>query len=793
MKFIDIDKINPKEPLIADWALLRISYLNSIDKEMEEKFEESLFNKEIIDHLLENRDEDFLDRFIELLSPERFSDSIDLLIKKWHQFEGMAAYRAGTIIAEIAPDRACELFSSYMASFNQSDFHPNRTASIVDGLQYLEEERSRELSFNLLNRYFSNFLKNEFYDFYAGRLIVYAWEHKYPDFRKFFNLILKNSSKKASDICHMAFENLSLLFNTRDDYLHINNFYNQDNEQIYKTLFLLFNPDSPLEEVDKVIESLYDDNPYDTVLAFFHKNKHFIEDERVKDFLLEVLEDNKFLKNILDENRIYFYIFVISNVVCSMRKKEIKEEELTIENVINLLSSDISKMPFFNVFFEYLKKMDRNTVVNLLKEHLNKHESYWERHIIKMMGRLSYDEFISDLISLLDEEIYEEAEYALAEYGEKICDYIKREFNNISENGRYSSLRIMELTDKEKITDFIYEYFPLLFKNSKNLILRNILFYPEERFIVKLEPYINKNQINVDHTFFILNKLYRKNRPELKLLEESLLNKMENDKTIEKALDEGNIRELVPSSIDLELRCASCGDESIYKMEEVIVNGLKQEEGMEIIFKEPAACVNCGKGNGFIVTPKGRETIERESLKLFLYEISEKGKIKKYPLRVLDRTYDGKYFKLEEIIEIYKDKVIESPADCNNYIILGNIYSDILNYEEAENYYKKAIEKDPFYIEPYYCLGTIAFFRDDFKESFYWLNKGWSFTGSSKYSKEFDMDENEFLQSYMDIYNKMALVTGNKVLIDESVRRKTGRNDPCPCGSGKKYKKCCLR
>ncbi|MBS9767453.1 MAG: SEC-C domain-containing protein [Flavobacteriaceae bacterium] len=23
--------------------------------------------------------------------------------------------------------------------------------------------------------------------------------------------------------------------------------------------------------------------------------------------------------------------------------------------------------------------------------------------------------------------------------------------------------------------------------------------------------------------------------------------------------------------------------------------------------------------------------------------------------------------------------------------------------------------------------------------------------------------------------------------------KKVGRNDPCPCGSGKKYKKCCLR
>ena len=27
---------------------------------------------------------------------------------------------------------------------------------------------------------------------------------------------------------------------------------------------------------------------------------------------------------------------------------------------------------------------------------------------------------------------------------------------------------------------------------------------------------------------------------------------------------------------------------------------------------------------------------------------------------------------------------------------------------------------------------------------------------------------------------------------DAPVRTKTGRNDPCPCGSGKKYKKCCL-
>ncbi|MEW6094070.1 MAG: SEC-C metal-binding domain-containing protein [Chloroflexota bacterium] len=34
-----------------------------------------------------------------------------------------------------------------------------------------------------------------------------------------------------------------------------------------------------------------------------------------------------------------------------------------------------------------------------------------------------------------------------------------------------------------------------------------------------------------------------------------------------------------------------------------------------------------------------------------------------------------------------------------------------------------------------------------------------------------------------------------KANISTSVRprkKKAGRNDPCPCGSGRKYKKCCL-
>jgi preprotein translocase subunit SecA len=44
-------------------------------------------------------------------------------------------------------------------------------------------------------------------------------------------------------------------------------------------------------------------------------------------------------------------------------------------------------------------------------------------------------------------------------------------------------------------------------------------------------------------------------------------------------------------------------------------------------------------------------------------------------------------------------------------------------------------------------------------------------------------------------YNELFNHNGIKYTVQEPVvkDKKIGRNDPCPCGSGKKYKKCCLK
>jgi uncharacterized protein YecA (UPF0149 family) len=50
----------------------------------------------------------------------------------------------------------------------------------------------------------------------------------------------------------------------------------------------------------------------------------------------------------------------------------------------------------------------------------------------------------------------------------------------------------------------------------------------------------------------------------------------------------------------------------------------------------------------------------------------------------------------------------------------------------------------------------------------------------------------ELAASYKETKEQAAFDNGGKVVPFKRTSPKVGRNEPCPCGSGKKYKKCCL-
>ena len=63
------------------------------------------------------------------------------------------------------------------------------------------------------------------------------------------------------------------------------------------------------------------------------------------------------------------------------------------------------------------------------------------------------------------------------------------------------------------------------------------------------------------------------------------------------------------------------------------------------------------------------------------------------------------------------------------------------------------------------------------------------FDGAGAIEKIVGDEKVEQLQDKVDVAEFMRQMRTKPVVRDY---KKIGRNDPCPCGSGKKYKNCCL-
>ncbi len=63
-----------------------------------------------------------------------------------------------------------------------------------------------------------------------------------------------------------------------------------------------------------------------------------------------------------------------------------------------------------------------------------------------------------------------------------------------------------------------------------------------------------------------------------------------------------------------------------------------------------------------------------------------------------------------------------------------------------------------------------------------------------RFSQKFETQTHHELASFKKFEGRWYFYDGEPVAPETFVRElpKVGRNEPCPCGSGKKYKKCCL-
>ena len=149
-----------------------------------------------------------------------------------------------------------------------------------------------------------------------------------------------------------------------------------------------------------------------------------------------------------------------------------------------------------------------------------------------------------------------------------------------------------------------------------------------------------------------------------------------------------------------------------------------------------------------------------------------------------------------EAIELYKEKLRNDPADAESLLALGNCLKAAGRLERAEKCFRDCVSVDPRCAEAWLSRAHLLNQMGDFEECFNCLKQGLAYRDSWTFHRLQNMTPTQFGASYAEFYNDMGRILGKKEApaMHPSFlsKRKVGRNDPCPCGSGKKYKKCCL-
>jgi hypothetical protein len=358
------------------------------------------------------------------------------------------------------------------------------------------------------------------------------------------------------------------------------------------------------------------------------------------------------------------------------------------------------------------------------------------------------------------------------------------------------ALRILRYIPTNDSVETILKYWKSLWENNKETLLETIRGIGDRRFIAPLKGELKEGELYESEVFYLLCLINRVVDPDLKNIKKALeKGKKETDERMEKFL-EGDMEGLLQGPLEVELKCRRCRKEYHYHIEKVMMD---DETGSNHIMDD-IKCKNCGAVNHYEITPKGQLSIMSYMMLMVAIAKKENKASDNSPISIAKfMPIDGKKMSLKEAIPYYEKKLDKDPKNITYILGYANTLRNIKRTEDAIPFYQTAIQHDPMAVEAYVSLAQIADIRGDLNKAYHYYARAAEIINTGNYYKV-AMDRDDFKEAVLDHFMGISKRLGKKLqpLPKKGTktvvkRQKVGRNAPCPCGSGKKYKKCCLR
>ena len=791
-----------KDPFVVAWVLRNLESARDVDDEPRVAELEALFDEEIIRDVLGADYTLRLSSMLRAVSVDRLRPLREELLAGWQSWPGTVAMDCAGLMATLHPGSFHELLASLLGRPETGE-KLYRMEAILEGIAALGEAahdllrpavkatRDVKYSLNLLPLTVQAALCTGDQRM-AVDLLADHWDDD-PDTIRVLDRALSAAYK--------------VLTSAAPYYRFFCEVYRDETDLLLTEVPELFEQGAPLEELDHFTE-------VDTILELLPRGSGA---PPVAPFARELARE---LPDVSIDSPVEDLLsaFVLGAAAVSFARKRFDLAQWDPRTMERLAAADLSPHPCLEAVAEAVGRLSPAQQVHLLTRADQLAEGHGERNVARLMGRAAQPELVQSLIHYLDRDegdsLCEEATRALCRLGAAAEEGILACWEVLEPSQQIYGVEVLEYVGGEATIVHLLRTFPGLKADAMELDrwCRTAEALVDLRILDALEPELKHGHPAVEEACVTLCALLDRELPGLDQRRRNRERAEALSMEAMKALSRGDLFPLTHDHISMHLTCPDCGETNPYEVHEVYLSPVDLEAGPYI--GDDLTCRSCG-GKGPL-EPGGPITNIGLMAEMMRYkEATDSGEPYDGPLKLgITKMTDGRELAPSAAVREYRGRLAANPESVPDLLGLGNLYKYLGPRRRSEECFERSMELDPAAPEAARSLAQIRFEAGDEEGAFRLLQRAvaqrhhWRFHRLMEGATPAD-----FRADFVSMYNDLAEHLGQETLPaappgpasrrlffqdplrPEPIRRdpKVGRNDPCPCGSGKKYKKCCLR
>lgn len=424
---------------------------------------------------------------------------------------------------------------------------------------------------------------------------------------------------------------------------------------------------------------------------------------------------------------------------------------------------------------------------------------------VRLLGRLRTPEAIPVFLSILREEreddlLCEAVEDALSRIGEPVLPALEPLLREGGDEEVRSILPLLDRLPYPGTVEMVLSHFQQLYEIDRESLLYAVEALGSAHFIPLLREYMKEDEPE-EEVFALLCRIHDVHDPELPQIEQRLDHQRKEVQQTLDRLQAGDERALVHETIPLPLRCLHCRRIHTYRVREVLADH-RDKELENIYIRDHIVCKQCGTENQYEITAEARLAITASLIAMMDLADAGKADLNEGPVKLATLMVDGRPMGPKEGVAYYQEQIARHPDRPDLRVGYGNLLLFWKREVEARAEFEKTVELDPLAVEALHSLAEMEIKSKRVREAYVLYQKCLDLFDRGHFYRMDAVKKEQFREHLEvtlwdlreEIGIKPAPAGASRAAIQAPLIRKekTGRNDPCPCGSRRKYKKCCL-